>query len=1014
MSKKRIPRSRRPRHAMFFGLLGLVSALSTYGCATLDRLSENVCGNRVIEEANGEDCDGDDEHVCGKAGTASACRYLCSAGNSCPPGFGCGADAVCRRPSGEFEPLLTKTSATTVDLLSGDTNADGCYELIRTTSQGTYVTGFDSRHAGFCSASTQILPARVGTMDEPLTASPFVTELSGNAQPELVLTGQGPLNPGLRVASSDAKGAGELVSLLYPTEEIPERGVRMLKIKVPGADNGARDAVLLFLGAELKEPGPLSPTCAIHGGMPDGGTPDGGMPDGGMMMPDGGLPPPDGGLPPPDGGLPPPDGGLPPPDGGLPPPDGGLPPPDGGLPPPDGGLPPPPPAGEMAPDTVRVAIIDRPEQNALEQNAALPGGDLNTITALAASDDIDLDHCAEIAVGRGGATEIEIYRVCAMPPAPGEMKGDMYLETLSKVALDNNAALRFRNASVLLSDVNADGLPDLVANANDCTIHVAYGDGHGAFGSMAGTMDGVMTTLQVQQAELLAQMVDPHSVLAAGHFGTDAQEPDGGMPNGGMPSGGPVRRSVIGVICNDADTFDSDVCAAVDRGCEAHVADLDRDGLDDVVIAGGQQVGLVVGRSNENDKGFHIALLDTECPPHDIAIGDFDDDGINDIAFFDQTSVAGGGATSAVVKIAYGRPYQTPEEPKVAGLIDNATGLVSGRFTPENLADITAPTKMFAARSLVRKEVDAKGETQTIVEKSAIGLIATNNERQALGLFYVPKRLDNDPDTYATLEILAVARGHFVEGSTAEEIAMIAREPGKGPELWRVRFDATKGTLVAERSSGDNPMCSGSCVLTAMNADGEGLDELLLFDSGTLTVYSAAADGFSLQSSVATSHTFVSIEDTMKPPAKYVARPLVTDLDPVNLDQPEAEHLDVILRDREGVIVAFWGNGDGTFEEKELFKPGTCTGKCAVARIREGKGERKRVALVGPGVLKVYELAGREPVEVQVSLDVEVPDMNTDFVAISAADVDGDGVDDLSIMTSGSAIHVLRGKPVNE
>lgn len=626
---------------------------------------------------------------------------------------------------------------------------------------------------------------------------------------------------------------------------------------------------------------------------------------------------------------------------------------------------------------------------AIELEAALAGGGLNSIVALAAAD-LDGDDCDEVLVGRGGASQIEVYRLCALG---GGMTPQYVFEPLSPVTLDNGAKLRYRNASIVVLDLDADQDPkhnlDVVVNATDCQVHAAFGDGTGAFSS---TENGAQMTSALSpdgDEEMYRGLIDTDGVIMAADIRTDRPGPE-----------------LMHVGCPPGDPFVSDLCAPVARGCEALAADLDGDGLADIVTTQGQQVGLVVGRASTTG-GFHFGALDTECPPHDLAVGDFDDDGINDVAFLDQAATASGATTA--VKIAYGRPSANPEQPRVAGLLDRAMGLVSGRFTRVAMSDVTAPTKLFAARNL------GAGDNVS----SAIGMLGGNNERQTLAPFYLPETSAGDANRLADMEIFATAEGKFVlgdDGLPARAMAVIARESGQPMELWLVRHDSADGTLVAVRSEGVTDLaCAlpeessappGGCVLASANADGDGLDELLLFQDKKLIVLSAGKTGFTELSRAPTTHTFLSI-DGVKLPGRYNPRPLVTDLDGSNAS--------VFLRDSEGVIVAFWGNGDGTFEEIELFESGTCSGKCAVARIREGVGAKKRIVLAGPGVLGVYEMSARKPVLLtDVDLPVPTPKKDTDFVAVAARDFDGDGVDDVAIMPSSSSIHVFRGIPVHE
>jgi hypothetical protein len=92
------------------------------GCADLQIISADECGNDVVEPALGENCDG--EADCGPPGTEHACRIVCTPGPAavCREGYTCGLDGVCRSPSGAFETLSVTATTTTLDLFAGDVN----------------------------------------------------------------------------------------------------------------------------------------------------------------------------------------------------------------------------------------------------------------------------------------------------------------------------------------------------------------------------------------------------------------------------------------------------------------------------------------------------------------------------------------------------------------------------------------------------------------------------------------------------------------------------------------------------------------------------------------------------------------------------------------------------------------------------------------------------------------------------------------------------------------------------
>ncbi len=106
-------------------LLILIAALPAFSCSELPAIPATGCGNRLVEPAS-EDCDGSAEPTarCAGPGEAHACRYVCrdAGGNgfSCPVGYACGADGVCRTPSGSFQQAGRSVEVASASLQVGD------------------------------------------------------------------------------------------------------------------------------------------------------------------------------------------------------------------------------------------------------------------------------------------------------------------------------------------------------------------------------------------------------------------------------------------------------------------------------------------------------------------------------------------------------------------------------------------------------------------------------------------------------------------------------------------------------------------------------------------------------------------------------------------------------------------------------------------------------------------------------------------------------------------------------
>ena len=121
------------RRRIVLTALALLAAL-THGCSDLPVIASSGCGNRVIEPS--EDCDeptGATAFVCAQPGDVHACRYLCERGSStraCPDGYACGADGLCRTSVGDFVSVGRPIEAASATLEAGDFDGDGATDLL--------------------------------------------------------------------------------------------------------------------------------------------------------------------------------------------------------------------------------------------------------------------------------------------------------------------------------------------------------------------------------------------------------------------------------------------------------------------------------------------------------------------------------------------------------------------------------------------------------------------------------------------------------------------------------------------------------------------------------------------------------------------------------------------------------------------------------------------------------------------------------------------------------------------
>lgn len=144
------------------------AALVAGGCATLPAIEAGTCGNGIVEASEGEDCESllegriasrdkamsldSNLHHCGRSsgeGAARApesCRFTCDraapATKACPESRVCGADGICREPSGGFG-RVESVPAEGVALSAADFDGDGRAELVATGRRNIEVVTWD-------------------------------------------------------------------------------------------------------------------------------------------------------------------------------------------------------------------------------------------------------------------------------------------------------------------------------------------------------------------------------------------------------------------------------------------------------------------------------------------------------------------------------------------------------------------------------------------------------------------------------------------------------------------------------------------------------------------------------------------------------------------------------------------------------------------------------------------------------------------------------------------------------
>ncbi len=170
---------------MFLPLVFWTVALPS--CATLPGIQASLCGNGVLDP--GEECDSlapsSGGAACAAPGAANQCRFVCSSGASCPAGYGCGSDLVCRKATGSFESNSRRVTGELVSLELADFDGDGHEDVLAQGKTSIRVNYMDKEGYLAKTISVPISRGRITcrslSEDKLATITLLDTELSGGA-----------------------------------------------------------------------------------------------------------------------------------------------------------------------------------------------------------------------------------------------------------------------------------------------------------------------------------------------------------------------------------------------------------------------------------------------------------------------------------------------------------------------------------------------------------------------------------------------------------------------------------------------------------------------------------------------------------------------------------------------------------------------------------------------------------------------------------------------------------------
>jgi hypothetical protein len=223
-------------------------------CASLPPIDAGVCGNGVIDP--GEDCDtfptAPGTTCRPPTAPVGACRLDCSMGGvkECPTGWGCGVDAICREATGNFTRQSAIVAADAWRVMTGDFDGDGYSDVVSRAAIDT--GGYSNLRVEYYQADPKASAAEIITPSDtlalaPLVASPVVRDVDGDGLSDLAFIASGGLD--VMLGQTDRT----LDPVAYPAFTDPDTSLVIGSLNVYGV--APTQSLLLFAAVTGSPPG---------------------------------------------------------------------------------------------------------------------------------------------------------------------------------------------------------------------------------------------------------------------------------------------------------------------------------------------------------------------------------------------------------------------------------------------------------------------------------------------------------------------------------------------------------------------------------------------------------------------------------------------------------------------------------------------------------------------------------------------------------------------------------------
>jgi hypothetical protein len=623
------------------------------------------------------------------------------------------------------------------------------------------------------------------------------------------------------------------------------------------------------------------------------------------------------------------------------------------------------------------------------------------------------DPCAEAVIAYKDASNVLVYAVCKTSNGAVAFN-DAGISSLLTVALPSGITV---DSGVIAGDVDGDGHLDLVIGAQGQT-YVAYGTGGALFhenpvssgdaGSddtaslltLAATSSPFVSLMDLPSSEFTGEELFPKMPLAVGDLNADgvsdfvlpdfimvSSAPSGSGGDGGAP---PSFANAV---------YEPVAAKSPSLWTQAAIADFNRDGAPDVVAGSGSSLDL--DYFNAGNAPFSIP---TDGPVAHFAVGDFDGDLYPDLVFSQSTSFGSGSDEIAIAYGQNGAPLQAPTDVgNFAGVVETRTFTFLPGMLPQNLL-------------VMSQTVDTKATTT-----SSAALMQGSSDRQPLALFSLTQMSTNG-SPIAVVPVVSAQSPFPDVAAFAGQRPLGSNTRGAAPyQLWAMRdTQAQTMTPASFTSGGPGPdfdsaatpqvssateMTDAAVLLAAADFDRNGTPDIatiLPFD-----VSDGSQSALYLATPQASGAPF-----TMAPPVSLpFAVSLEGELEALDVDVDGAPDLVLLTGDAASLtrqIVVLWNDGNGGFSATSSSVVN------AMAEIPQGFAPIQLAPTEPPALAYVTHLA------LQLAhVDAKGRTFTASHVAplllatgVVAADVNGDGVQDLAVADTenlvvflGTAVH---------